>query len=142
MHTNVLCEAVLPVSLSVAPPLPLPCSSPCSSSFHCSSSAEPTEEQPPEAATPQQVVIQPAQPQGDLLGGNLLDLLDISAGPPAPATSYNPPTGGGGGRCGLESVCVCVQDTQILKLGMHCAALELDSAKVVYISSLTNDPDK
>ena len=63
------------------------------------SSAEPTEDQPPEVVTPQQqVVIQPAQPQGDLLGGDLLDLLDISTGPTQPASTYNAPAAGGGGR--------------------------------------------
>lgn len=65
-----------------------------------SSSAEPTEEQPPDTTTPQQqqpqqVVI---QPQGDLLGGNLLDLLDISTGPTTSGSVYNAPAGGGGGR--------------------------------------------
>ena len=62
---------------------------------NCRSSAEPTEEQPPEAATP--IVIQPAQPQGDLLGGDLLNLLDIPTGPP-PSTgpTFNAPAGGTG----------------------------------------------
>lgn len=68
--------------------------------FFYSSSAEPTEEQPPDTTTPQQqqqVVIQPAQPQGDLLGGNLLDLLDISTGPTPSGPAYNAPAAGGGG---------------------------------------------
>ena len=64
-----------------------------------SSSAEPTEEQPPDTTTPQQqqqqVVI---QPQADLIGGNLLDLLDISAGPTTSGPAYNAPAGGGGGK--------------------------------------------
>ena len=39
------------------------------------------------------------QPQADLLGGNLLDLLDISTGPPASSgPAYNAPAGGGGGK--------------------------------------------
>jgi hypothetical protein len=68
-----------------------------------SSSAEPTEEQPPDTATPQQQQQQQQQmviqPQADLLGGNLLDLLDISTGPPASSgPAYNAPAGGGGGR--------------------------------------------
>ena len=76
----------LSLSLSLVPPSPV------------SSAAEPTEEQPPDVATPQQqqVVIQPAEPQGDLMGGNLLDLLDISTGPTAAAPTYTAPTGGGG----------------------------------------------
>lgn len=86
--------------LSLLSPSPLPLLSPHPSSLSpllSSSSAEPTEEQPPDVATPQQqVVIQPAEPQGDLLGGNLLDLLDISPAPPAAATTYNPAVGGGG----------------------------------------------
>ena len=64
----------------------------------CSSSAEPTEEQPPDTTTPQQQQQVVIQPQADLIGGNLLDLLDISAGPTTSGPAYNAPAGGGGGK--------------------------------------------